>query len=116
MPGKSANVSVRVEPEVKKEAEKIISDLGITASAAINLFYKQIILRKGIPFDLVIPETANGDETGGAVPGGKQGQLRWSQEMPKEDFDLMMEKGLSQARNGETLTFEEVFNELLEEN
>ena len=49
---KSANVSVRIEPEIKEEAENILEALGIPVSNAINMFYKQIILQDGIPFEM----------------------------------------------------------------
>ena len=51
---KSANLYARIEPEVKEQAESILSTLGIPASSAINMFYKQIILQGGIPFDVKI--------------------------------------------------------------
>ncbi len=41
---KSANVTARGEPEVKSEAEEIISELGLSVSTVINSLYKQIIL------------------------------------------------------------------------
>ena len=53
---KSANLYARIEPEVKEQAERILSTLGIPASNAINMFYKQIILQKGLPFEVKIPE------------------------------------------------------------
>ena len=53
---KTANLYARIEPEVKEEAEQILSSLGISVSNAINMFYKQIILQKGIPFELKLPE------------------------------------------------------------
>ena len=45
MAAKSANLYARIEPEVKEKAESILSALGIPASSAINMFYKQIILQ-----------------------------------------------------------------------
>ena len=51
MATKSSNLYVRIEPEVKEKAESILATLGISVSSAINMFYKQIILQKGIPFD-----------------------------------------------------------------
>ena len=42
---KSANLYARIEPDVKEQAESILSALGIPASNAINMFYKQIILK-----------------------------------------------------------------------
>ena len=54
---KSANLYVRIEPEIKEKAEKILSTLGIPASNAINIFYKQIILQRGLPFEVKIPDS-----------------------------------------------------------
>lgn len=48
---KSANLYARIEPDVKEKAESILTALGIPASNAITMFYKQIILHKGLPFD-----------------------------------------------------------------
>ena len=44
MATKTSNVTARVEPEVKEQAETILSDLGIPVSTAINIFYRQIVL------------------------------------------------------------------------
>lgn len=55
MAAKSANLYARIEPDVKEQAESILSALGIPASNAINMFYKQIILNRGLPFDVKIP-------------------------------------------------------------
>ena len=52
---KTANLYARIEPEVKEQAEGILSALGIPASNAINMFYKQIILQRGLPFEVKIP-------------------------------------------------------------
>jgi len=53
---KTANLYARIEPDVKAQAESILNALGIPASNAINMFYKQIILQKGIPFDLKVAQ------------------------------------------------------------
>ncbi len=57
MAAKSANLYARIEPDVKEQAESILSTLGITASNAITMFYKQIILNRGLPFEVKIPES-----------------------------------------------------------
>lgn len=57
MATKSANLYARIEPDVKENAESILSALGISASSAINMFYKQIILQRGLPFEVKIPST-----------------------------------------------------------
>ena len=56
MAAKTANLYARVEPDIKEQAEAILSTLGIPASNAINMFYRQIILRQGLPFDVSIPQ------------------------------------------------------------
>ena len=55
MAAKSANLYARIEPDVKEQAENILATLGISASNAINMFYKQIILNRGLPFEVKIP-------------------------------------------------------------
>lgn len=57
MATKSANLYARIEPDVKEQAENILSALGIPASNAINMFYKQIILNRGLPFEVKLPTT-----------------------------------------------------------
>ena len=47
---KSSNVTARVEPEIKEQAEEILAQLGISVSSGINMFYRQIILWRGLPF------------------------------------------------------------------
>lgn len=55
MATKTANLYARIEPDVKEQAESILSSLGIPISNAINMFYKQIILQRGLPFDVKLP-------------------------------------------------------------
>nr|MCR4721987.1 type II toxin-antitoxin system RelB/DinJ family antitoxin [Lachnospiraceae bacterium] len=55
MATKSVNLYARIEPDVKEKAESILATLGIPASNAINMFYKQIILNRGLPFEVRIP-------------------------------------------------------------
>ncbi|MCM1181517.1 MAG: type II toxin-antitoxin system RelB/DinJ family antitoxin [Clostridium sp.] len=57
MAAKTANLYARIEPDVKEQAEFILSTLGIPVSSAINMFYKQIILNRGLPFEVKIPRT-----------------------------------------------------------
>ena len=52
---KTANLYARIEPDVKEQAESILTALGIPASNAINMFYKQIILQRGLPFEVKMP-------------------------------------------------------------
>ena len=52
---RTANVFARVEPEIKEQAEQILNQLGIPMSNAIGLFLRQIIMQRGIPFDMKLP-------------------------------------------------------------
>ena len=53
---KTSSMHIRVEPEVKEEVEKILNTLGMTATEAINIYLKQIILNSGIPFEIKMPQ------------------------------------------------------------
>ena len=55
MAAKTANLYARIEPDIKEQAESILAELGVPASNAINMFYKQIILQKGLPFAVKLP-------------------------------------------------------------
>jgi DNA-damage-inducible protein J len=52
---KSATVHARIESHLKEEAEKLFQKLGLSTAQAITLFYRQVQLRKGLPFDVIIP-------------------------------------------------------------
>lgn len=98
MATKTANVLARVEPEVKQQAEEIMSQLGIPVSVVINMLYKQIIIKKGIPFSLSLssaPKTLD--------------------EMDSDTFTRIMETGMRQAETGEAEKAEDVFSALRKE-
>jgi DNA-damage-inducible protein J len=66
---KTSTVRARMEPGLKEKAEKVFSKLGLTSTQAITIFYKQVEIRNGLPFDLVIPnettlKTFNDTDTG----------------------------------------------------
>lgn len=96
---KSSNVAARVEPEIKEEAEAILAQLGISASNGINMFYRQIILWRGLPFRPY-------------VPASRPLSL---DEMTKEEFDAKMARGLAQAQAGEGVPADEFFASLRQE-
>ena len=50
---KSAMIRARVEPE--QQAEEILSNLGLSPTAAITLFYRQVALQYGLPFSVRLP-------------------------------------------------------------
>jgi DNA-damage-inducible protein J len=52
---KTEVIHARIEPFLKQNAEKIFRKLGMTATEAISMFYSQIVLTKGLPFQIKIP-------------------------------------------------------------
>lgn len=52
---KSAMVRARVEPELKERAEAMLNAMGLSATTAITLFYRQIIQRRALPFEIRVP-------------------------------------------------------------
>ena len=52
---KTETIRARVEPDLKREAEGLFSELGLSTTDAITLFYKQVTLHQGLPFDVRIP-------------------------------------------------------------
>ena len=93
MATKTANVLARVEPDVKEQAEAILAKLGVPASTVINMLYKQIIMTKGIPFSLTVPD----------APIARD-------EMDTAAFNAMMGEGLAQAKAGQGLPLGETFS------
>ena len=99
MATKSANLYARIEPEVKEQAESILSALGIPASNAINMFYKQIILNRGLPFEVKIPYRHPLDMS----------------KMTEAELDEALEKGYQDVRAGRVKPASEVFASLEKE-
>lgn len=99
MATRTANVTARVEPEIKEQAEAVMERLGLPVSTAINMFYRQIILWNGLPFRPSIPYSAP----------------KALDEMSKEEFDAKLSRGLEQAKAGEGVQADEFFDSLKEE-
>lgn len=67
---KTAIVHSRIQPEIKKQAEGILQRLGLSPTEAIRMFYTQITLRNGLPFEVAIPN----DETIKALEDSRNGR------------------------------------------
>ena len=57
--GKTATLNLRVNPDVKENAENVLAQLGIPMATAIDMYLKQIALVGGIPFSVVLPKAAS---------------------------------------------------------
>ena len=93
---KTANVTARVQPEIKQQAEAILDQLGIPVSVLIDTLYRQIIMTKSIPYSLAIPSSPTRDS------------------MSPEQFDQMMEKGLNQTKEGQGMDLDAAFAQISE--
>ena len=94
MATKTANVNVRIQQDVKQQAEAILEKIGLSRAVAIDMYYRQIIMNDGIPFPVKIPSVPVRDE------------------MTDEQVDVMMQTGLKQAKEGDSYKLEEVFDEI----
>lgn len=93
---KTANLYVRIEPEIKEQAEGILTALGIPVSNAINMFYKQIILQRGIPFEMKLPQAKAVDMS----------------RLTPQELDEELEKGYKDVLAGRTKPAGTVFDEI----
>ena len=96
MPTKTSNIFARVEPELKEQAEAVLSEIGLPMSNAITLFLKQIVLRRGVPFPVIIPPTSP----------------QAIDTMSKEQFDTELEKGYQDVKAGRVRPVNEFFSEM----
>lgn len=93
----SSVIYVRIDSELKTNAENILSQLGITPSSAIQMLYKQIILQNGMPFDLKLPRP---------VAAGS---------LSKEELAAELQKGFISAQTNNLYTADAVDEELSKE-
>lgn len=93
---KSSSVFVRVEPQIKDQAEAILNELGIPMSNAISLFLRQVVLQRGIPFEMKLPEAK-------PIVFGS---------LSDEEFNMMMEKGVADYASGNVTDATELKNKM----
>lgn len=85
-------VYARIDNGLKENAENILSQLGISPSSAIQMFYSQIVLTKGLPLNLRLPQ---------AVPTSIGN-------MSRAELDAELKKGMESLKLGKTYTTDEV--------
>lgn len=96
MATKTANVTARIQPEIKAQAEAVLDKIGIPVSVLIDTLYRQIIMTGGIPYSLSVPHVTTLDG------------------MSKEQFDAMMQKGYDEAQAGIGLSVDDAFRKVRE--
>lgn len=88
----TAVVYARVDKRLKQNAEGILAQLGISPSNAIQMLYSKIILSRGMPFDLRLPDVK-------PVAIGA---------MSREELDAELTKGLESIKNGRLYSEQEI--------
>jgi len=93
---RTANVFARVEPEIKEQAESVLNQLGIPMSNAVGMFLRQVVLQRGIPFEMKLP-------TDHPLVMG---------ELTKEQFNAELLKGMIEIENNQVISADDVEAEM----
>lgn len=96
---RTSNIYVRVEPNIKEQAEEILEKLGIPMSNAVSIFLRQVVMQNGLPFDVKIPSRK---------------PLALS-DLTSEGFNMEMLKAHNDFENGKVYSLEEVESDLKRE-
>lgn len=97
MANKSANVTARIQPEIKQQAEAVLDKIGMPVSVLIDTLYRQIIMTGCVPYSLKVPNLPTRDT------------------MTEEEFDTMMENGYNQAKTNTGLSIDAAFAKIRED-
>ncbi len=96
MSAKTANVTARIQPEIKESAEAILEKLGIPVSVFIDMTYRQVIANQGVPFSVTLPKD----------------DILLRDELSDAQFNTIMNTGLNQAKAGDSMPVKDVFADL----
>jgi DNA-damage-inducible protein J len=83
---KTAYLNARIDPKLKTQAEKVFAGVGVSATQAITMFYRQVVLRRGLPFDVRIPNK----ETVGALKEADAGGGQVFSGSTEDAFDAIL--------------------------
>ncbi|MDD4019654.1 MAG: type II toxin-antitoxin system RelB/DinJ family antitoxin [Kiritimatiellae bacterium] len=89
---RTSNIFARIDPEIKEQAEQVLEQLGIPMSNAIGLFLRQVVMQRGIPFDMKLPQNK---------------PLAFGS-LSEEQFNAELEKGLADLAGGSVISAEDV--------
>ena len=94
--GRTSNVFARIEPEVKVQAEAVLNRLGIPMSNAVDMFLRQVVIHRGIPFEVKLAAD----------------KPLFGVELSKDELDREIAKGFKDIENGNVYSAEEVSEEM----
>ncbi len=61
MPSNIPATTIRIEPELKKEAAAVLDELGLSMSTAVNAFLKALVREQGMPFEMKVGTKKGGE-------------------------------------------------------
>lgn len=89
---RTSNIFARIEPEIKEQAEKVLAQLGIPMSNAIGIFLRQVVLQRGMPFEMKLPQNT-------PLSVGT---------LSEDQFNAEIEKGLADLATGKVISADRV--------
>ena len=89
---KTSNVFARVEPKTKEQAEIILNNLGLSMSNAVDLFLKQVVIHKGIPFEIKLEPK----------------YPPYIDDLSKEEIDALLQEAMDDIEEGRVYSKEQV--------
>ena len=93
---KTASIYTRIDPFIKNQAETILSALGISMSNAVEMFLRQVVIQRGMPFDIKMP----------IDKPLSLGSLNL------EELDMELKKGYGDIKSGRVIVAEDVEKEI----
>jgi len=94
---KTANINIRLEPEIKEQAEQIFSALGLSTSEAVVMFLRQTIMERGIPFMLRVPDN----------------RVLNAADLTDKEFDSLLMEGIEDIENDRVVDIDTAFSDIL---
>ena len=96
---RTSNIYIRIEPDIKEQAEAVLEKLGIPMSNAVSIFLRQVIMQNGLPFEVKIPH---------AKPLSLAN-------LSEAEFNREIQKAQDDFEKGRVYSLEEIENELRKE-
>jgi len=97
MSAKTANVTARVQPEIKAQAEAVLNKIGVPVSVLIDTLYRQIIMTGSIPYSLSVPK------------------IQTAEDMTPARLDAVLQAGCDDAAAGKGLPLDKAFEIIKQE-
>lgn len=89
---KNAAINVKIDAEIKAQAEAILDGIGLSTSAAVGMLFRQIIFHKGLPFEARLPN----EETLAAIGDARTGKVKTASSA--DDLILKLRKKADAAK------------------